>query len=169
VALARAELELLETGTMRPFFVLEHCNRALDLMTLPAALCDVIVDIPQSKRVFFHAMREAITKMEVRMACFVSDCWSGRRTDVGTPIDRHAFVEEIATTGLETMEKRGLLTRAQALTVSVQSPEHFLLLMQFYDRDEEARSIHWLERFQIEGGMDQFEGTTKLFGTKVTA
>jgi len=132
IAIAEARREL-EQHRFQPYFL---ARRDGEYKLLP--FDGAMLDRKETKRAVFRAIRMLARRIKLDAVIFVTDMWMAQVTEAGLKFV-HDHPEEWGRLAREsrfvTAVKRGLVTRTEALHVSVQTPDEVRWINQPYDRD----------------------------------
>ena len=170
LALANARRQLETTGQVTVVFGLLLCdNSDFAWLELPERLAPVMND-HSAKTLLFHYMRAVVNAVRATATVLVTDSWAGIPTEKHKQLaeENPEELERLAKTlvGMDAWEAAGLATRAEAICVTVQTPESALMLQQVYERSDQQ--ILWGERIEQVMPQATFFGKTKMFGETVS-
>jgi len=162
-ALVIAKKELTATGRITPFFVFRDPEGGLKPFIIPGEAAE-IMNSGEAKDRLFGAVRHIVQELKIEAVMFVSDCWIGRNTEKALSMPPEEFLALTRERAFQTAVDQGLVTRAEALTISVQTPTRCMMLNQLYERDEQQRKIVYREVSVMEMDVDEFSGRQKMYG-----
>jgi hypothetical protein len=160
-ALLIAKKELTRTFQVTPFFVFREPTGILTRFIVPDP---AIMNDGKGKDALFGKVRKIIREDQIEAVMFVSDCWFGKATEKALSMPQEEFLAATRERGFETALAQGLITRSEAITVSVQNPVRAMLVNQLYDRDVARRLITYREVSVMEMAVDEFSGRQKMYG-----
>jgi len=160
-ALQMAKKELTKTLQVSPFFVLREPDG--DLVPFIVADPRVMNDGPGKDRLF-GKVRQIVQEEGIKAVVFVSDCWIGKSTEKGRAMPEAEFKAATRERAFQTALDEGLITRSEALTITVQTPIRTMLVNQLYERVEPQGVIFYHEVSIMEMDVDEFTGRQKMYG-----
>ena len=169
--LSEARRSLEQTGNTPVVVMGRLPNGSVERLQLREPLNEIMNSGP-GKDVFFGAMRKIVERYKWNAVIFVTDAYAG----LSTP-KQHKMMQEQPEALVKLMEgasfdelvEAGLVTRAEALSVTVQNAQHVFFLTQFYERDDAKRRITWGERREMFGSQADFDGRQKMYGKEYLA
>jgi hypothetical protein len=160
-ALLIGKRDLVETRRVSPFFVFRSAEGPPMRFDIPNPQ---IMNDGRAKDVLFGAIREVVQEQNIQAVVFVTDGWFGKSTEKALSIPREEFEAATRHRGFQPAVDQGLVTRSEALIVTVQTPLRTMMLNQLYERDEHAGTITFREVTVMETGVDDFTGRQKMYG-----
>jgi hypothetical protein len=165
LATARLQMERTQTMAVRAGIVVES---ELKWIQLPTALAPIMND-PRMKDVFFGFLRSAARELHASAIVVVTDAWVGiatekqRRMARENPKELERLIKSHSVQGSADL---GLCTKAEAIIITVHTPESVYSLQQQYARTGNG-GILWEERTDYTTPQDEWGGRMKLFGEDV--
>ena len=156
---ARASLE--EFGTVTPIFIVEYDN-SLEVFELKGAAAEAMESGP-AKDTLFSLLRTFAHSVNASCVVIATEAWLGEATDLGKALPQEQFNRLAAEKGFEAAVQMGLITRCEAVIVSVQSREGAMTLSAPFTRDEIACTVSYGDEREVVLEPGQFSGRQKMF------
>jgi hypothetical protein len=152
--LADARSELTRTHQVTPVFAYEIAGQMI-CHNVPGAL----MESGDCKDLLFGLIRKIVRDNHVDRVMFLSDMYMGLQSEEQRAETKR--LEKELGRGLNVVElhERGLSTKREAISVSIQTPHSASMLVQFYSRDGEAIRFEEVDRRPF----GQMEGRAMFF------
>lgn len=157
----KADIEREGGGT--PVIVFRTAAGELRQLNFPKQFAP-LMNSGTAKDAIFAWVRDEVRKSGHTAVIFATECWCGKQTEAGKAIPTEEFMEYGRERGFVTGVAKGYIERAEAVVVTVQTPESVLTVTQFFKRDEKRRKITFGERQEYESPINQFAGRQKMYG-----
>jgi hypothetical protein len=165
LGLSNARRELEQTGKLNPEYWLRQPDGGIEWVQLTDDMAELFFGTGPRRNVFFDVLRAEVETAGITAVILVSDMFMGKTTEkflALPPEEIRAIID--AGHNMETMEKRGWVTKQEAILVSVQTPEKAAMVTQEYERDRLARRIVWGRRTARCGSPDSLDDRIRMFG-----
>jgi len=160
--------EDLESQSIKPLFVLRYPDDHLDVIRLHGRYVGLYQHREARHRIF-QAIRIMVELFGITAVVTVGDAWVGRSTEKARKLTRQEF-ERISSigTGFEVAIEQGLVERAEAVVITVQTPKRMMTMMQMYQRGQGRGGCPViLQEVHIsEMDMTLYHGALKMFGNQ---
>jgi hypothetical protein len=160
---AKRELEL--KGNVHPIFAVQDASG--EVQTFPitdSKLADVLNDVGAAKDQLLRFFRVLIARQHAIGFIACTEAWFAASTKKGTEMDRAEFDRITKEPGFETALARGLVTRSECISVTIQTETEVTLLQQPFERFPKLQLISFGTLRQFSVPQAEFDGRQKMYG-----
>lgn len=166
VALNRTRESLTRTRSGGFVFLLGFADGSMRTENLPDAVVAVLMGFDAGKEVLFGAMRKYAERENAEAVVFACESWVSKSTPAGSGYSREQWTELCRKHNAEELMRMGLVTRTEAISVTAQTADRVVTIMQPFRRDASGFVYSFAEPDVLDTTTHNMAGRIRMFGTE---